>query len=767
MSAAEDTIHARGSGISPAVAWYARFASLILLFFLTQSTRFETSVSFEVRTTQHPGIAVFRLVADGIEFNLKGDTAEYHGIEWQVRRSIGADASLRSLHLSGPGIDRRVASGKGVYLFGQHLAEVPWKIEFPELSLNFGDWSHDGVLSEPLKFYSGQLNAPFVLEAHFVGRGEKAIHLLSDQPLTIRIRDGYIDNDISVCTPINCLLAENARESPGRNVSRILNFFLELLFAAALVELLLTAFSLFQRGSRRVAQSALISTRSQRLPALLIASLITHAFFTIYMNYIVLGGIPHVPDSATYLRQAILISHGMLSAPLPAAPWEAFQVTASSLENGMLSLVHGSHFWPGLLAVFLLLGLGPMVNPLFSTFSVYFLYRAAKITSSQREAVLCAGIYACSPFMILMGVDFMMHAVTRALLLGALWAALSYTEQNRANFKLLILGGALALCFAIRPLTTALFALPLLLFVLIRCPIELTRSGWKRLLIGALPWGVLLILDYRLITGEWFKTVYGGVHGISFSPDNLSTGLNFVDANLAHLPAVTWGWPLSWVVLVAAVYGAIYCGGRFTFLCAMIFVSFIAGHSMVNVHGLHGYGPRFFSECFFAVAVLAGRGMSDVFEAKIHLGRLGSAIQAALAVTCGLFVCIQFWKVVPSYRDYNGLSNTGFENFQKAKKQIAENARAAGLQEPSGFIAIVKPGSWQATEIFASIFDPSFSKFASLMELKGNRHLAALSAFRGFELLSLQGERVERCTLSVSMHSSGQDLRCSYYSDSG
>jgi hypothetical protein len=157
---------------------------------------------------------------------------------------------------------------------------------------------------------------------------------------------------------------------------------------------------------------------------------------------------------------------------------------------------------------------------------------------------------------------------------------------------------------------------------------------------------------------------------------NLPFGLQNMDAILAStVPALYgWGWGSAWVWLAQALPFALAWVpfllrrvGRAELLLAGVVGCLAAGHLFTRAHGLHGFGPRYYFDAFFALYLLTARGVLELGRIGADAGAAdgrgpGRRATAAAAAVLVAGLCLPAAFSLPErlrlYRGYNGVNGS-------------------------------------------------------------------------------------------------------------
>lgn len=449
----------------------------------------------------------------------------------------------------------------------------------------------------------------------------------------------------------------------------------------------------------------------------IIATLIfAHLGITFYVGSVILAGIPHMPDSAAYYRHAILLTHGKLyQSNFTMVPRDAFMLMGFFERNDIIFNMY-PHFWPFLIAIFIKLHAPSLLNPLLSTLSLLLIFLIARKLFDEKTAFIAAFLYCISPFVILMAGEYMMHTAAQFFLLASFYCILRYMEENRVWVALLA-GLSLGYAFALRPLTTVGVFLPVGLYCLFFYRKNVLK--WKSLwfVLGFAVLFGLLFLDNHLMTGEFTKlshptAIYRDSRAL-VSPFNIPTGLNETDSTLAFLSPIIFYSFIPHIILAFAAIPLIVSRRKQDFLCLAIFLSLVAFYAMTYTHGIHGYGPRYYFEAFFALFILAAQGV--VWVANQFTGRKRQ-------IVIGIFILLAVYngyglvKILPLYENYNFIRT---DMYEKLKALDLENS----------ILIIGKTWDWFEDGVTAVFYDPEYKKSFIIRELDNNNHLKVLDQY--------------------------------------
>lgn len=444
--------------------------------------------------------------------------------------------------------------------------------------------------------------------------------------------------------------------------------------------------------------------------------MLVHLGITFYVSSEILAGIPHMPDSAAYYRHAILLTYGKLhQSNFTMEPRDAFVLMGHHVRDNVIFNSY-PHFWPFLIAIFIKLHAPSLLSPLLSTFSLLLIFLIARRLFDEKTALIAALLYCVSPFVILMAGEYMMHMPAQFFLLAAFYCVLRYIKK--AGVWPALLGGlSLGYAFALRPLTTVGVFLPIGVYFLVfnRKKLFVWRSLW--LVAGFAIIFCVLLADNRLITGDFMTlghptAMYRDERSL-VSPFNLQNGLNQTDLTLAFLSPIIFYSFIPHIILVLAVLPLIVLRRKQDFLCLAIFLSLVAFYAMTYTHGIHGYGPRYYFEAFFALFILAAQGVVWILEQ--FTGRKKQVVICVL-ILIAAYNIYGLVKILPLYENYNFIRTDMFEKIE-------------ALDLENSILIIGRTWDWFEDGVTAVFYDPEYKKSFIIKELENKNHLKVLEQY--------------------------------------
>ncbi len=547
---------------------------------------------------------------------------------------------------------------------------LPRRFRIPGRGLPpLGDWQLDEHAARGLVYRRAvDLHGVFDLHAVFTGRfhHELEIVLVGTPTVGVALRRGLINNDLAIRVGSDEPLAVTSIDpAPWSDLLSAAG----LLVTAASAAAFLIALSVF--ASRALSNTTLATVELRRpRRAVLAATAAGAAVFAVAVSAwcagSILEGLPHMPDSVTYLLQSRWLLAGHLTQK--AGPLQPYLDLPFTYVVGGRWLAQYPFAWPALLALGTAVGLPWLVAPLLAGLYVWLLYLIGRELFSPGIGALAALLAAMSPLGRLLFSSMFPHAAAATLILLAAWLLLAMRRLPGLGVPLAA-GLAAGLAFGVRPLPALAVLLPVVAFVLSDGPGRVTGRHRLTALVAAAAGAVLAVLPTllanRAVTGNPLHFAYSLAHGTMFGLVNIPFGLRNMDALLASTPSALFGWgwgqPLgrALVVLSLALPMVPFLLGRSRradWVLATCFGILVLSHLGARANGLHGFGPRYYFEGFFALGLLAARGF-------VELGRLGAASsgrrRAAALLATALFIGLSgpALAILPArlalYRGYN------------------------------------------------------------------------------------------------------------------
>jgi hypothetical protein len=494
-----------------------------------------------------------------------------------------------------------------------------------------GDWELDEFAGSDVVFSRDvDVTGPFTLRAGFTGRflHHLTVTLHGSPTSTISFRRGWINNDLFIWDADGVAVASTSIDpEPGVDLLAVFSTLARAGAAAALLIALFTLTTWLPTPQERPT----VARSSSGGPFVLAAAVVLGGAavgLSAWVARTVLEALPHFPDSVVYVLQAKWLLAGHLYQEL--SPIQEHLTVPFTYVNATGWLAHYPFGWPALLAVGTIVGRSWLVAPLLGGLYTVLLYLVGRELYSRGLGLMTAVLAVVSPISCLLFASLLSHAAGATLILLFLWLLL-VARRRQAAWLTVVAGLALGCAFGIRPLAAVAVAIPCLVFVLLdlRRPTIAPRTPW---LIAGTAVGVVIglvptLIANRAITGSFLSLPYSLARGSMYAIENWPFGLRNMDVLLASSqPALFgWGWSYaaSWFLTslpLAVVFVPILLRrlNRYDILLLTSFTTLVLLLLGTRAHGLHGFGPRYYFDGFFALYLLAARGFQEF--ARIGVG---------------------------------------------------------------------------------------------------------------------------------------------------
>jgi len=557
-----------------------------------------------------------------------------------------------------------------------------------------GDWSVDERMPADIVYrLPVSLHPTFVLRTTFTGRCLKFTSLRLRQTqgpsVLVSFRRGLINNDAYIERGEHePLKGGGLANHPWPHALNALDLVLRGLIAAALTVAVFAALALVPLGAgplRRLGDLA--ANRRARMAAAALVLLASFAITT-WVAVSVLEGVVHTPDEVAYQLQTRWLRAGRLYQEKP--PIHDYLHIPFTFVKGERWMSQYPIGWPMLLALGDAVGRPWLVNPILGMFALLMLIRLGMEIGDARVGLMAALFAALSPMWQLMFGSRLSHGATACAVLAFAWL---FLRGLRTGGRLTIALAGITIGFAagIRPLTALAVAVPFGLFWLLDT--ESRRRIFRLALpfvggaaIGLLP---VLIANARLTGSPWlFAYTYVGNHDLRL--EHVHSSVTYLDATLAStLPVLTgWGWGVlrGWPALLLPIGFALapFVLGRATrrdVLLASTFTVLPLAYLLHNGYGLHGYGPRFYFEGFFALYLLAARGLVELSSLGREDGR-----RLTLWAATALVVVVSGWNLA--------MTRTRLSEFRGYNIVSGDLERALREKNVTHGVVLLPPGDW-------------------------------------------------------------------------
>lgn len=326
-------------------------------------------------------------------------------------------------------------------------------------------------------------------------------------------------------------------------------------------------------------------------------------------------GVPRFVDSCSYMFQARLFAHGMLSAPLPPET-QFFEVAHTILSDKWYTVYPPGY--PAVLALGVIFRISWLVNPILGALTIVCIFLLAKELYGDNTAKLSAVLACASSFFLFMSSEFASHTSTLFFITVAFLSFVRMIKNKRPLFSAVVCGIALGVALLCRPYTTAWICVPMGIAAIVKRK----ELSLRPILIGIIPilaacvaflaynhatTGHPLLFGYIVRHG---KDHYPGFHQVPWSdqPHTVAQGFKHVFSNLNALSIFLFEWPIP-SLFFACLFLA-YGKKRFWEWLLVGWIGVLLVGQFFYFFNRLTFGPRFVYECLPALILLTSRGVS-------------------------------------------------------------------------------------------------------------------------------------------------------------
>jgi hypothetical protein len=289
--------------------------------------------------------------------------------------------------------------------------------------------------------------------------------------------------------------------------------------------------------------------------------------------------------------------------------------------------------WPLLLAIPEALNSSWVVAPLLGLGLLFVIYRLASGAMGSLPAIAAVWIAALSPYYLDNSIGYMPHAFSGWLAgVACLLCVQALRKPGAAAFALMLV--PLMVCLHVRPFTAFILMVMLSGAVLLQIR-KSPKLFWRcaAVAISAFAIGGASIIAYNfLLTGSLLLSPYAQYRSTTIPPE-ISATIPVILRNLS----TTWRWASQSCMAYSFPLVFLLAGYGFWLkrrdavarILAALFPALMIGHLVQVERSASLFAERYWFEGFFAVAILAGYGMVELFR------RLGVSIRVA-AVAFGI-----------------------------------------------------------------------------------------------------------------------------------
>ena len=481
--------------------------------------------------------------------------------------------------------------------------------------IDYGRTEHEEILRQ----YTS-VPEPWRLHLTFFGRGRARVIVEGDREIVCGFRAGTIDNDLFIANIDGSPIVSSALHPVGTLEARHLLHWpaAGLLMGCALIVIFVLVAHLgrHMRWEKR-------PTISWSVVIFLLLAL--NFCLSLWVAWSILDARPHFQDDLGYLLRAKWLAAGHLSLPKPDEP-KHFNIQFTMIVNDRWISMYPIG-WPLLLAIGQSLNAAWLVAPICSLITAFATWRIGKSTAGSIVGAMAVMLMTISPLNVILSGSMLSHAATAMWLALFTWLFLRGWSRRDGWRTLAVAGAALGGAFSTRPLSG--FSVGTIAGIYIIAELVRRRfdaDAWRGLLafvLGGFAGSLPALIDNWLTTGSPTTFAYNLAFPQVWTPSAYAVGTFWVDRMVGLMPAVAfgWGWPwlADWWPLLALTFAFVpvpFVLGRATrsdwlllgilVVLPLFYMGFNAGT------GLHGFGPRYFVDIFFALALLTARGFQEL-----------------------------------------------------------------------------------------------------------------------------------------------------------
>ncbi len=553
-----------------------------------------------------------------------------------------------------------------------------------------GDWELDELAGKGV-VYDRQvdISGPFGLRALFTGRVHHHLSIAFDgsPSFSVSFRRGMLNNDMFIMDGDGATVAATSIDPrPGRDLLAALSIVADATAAAALLIALLSVV----HGLARTDQTPHRAARPGRSGAALIAAVALAVLATTISVWVatgVLERLPHLPDSVVYLLQAGWLLEGRLFQEVSAIQ-QHLTVPLTHVVDGRW-VAHYPFGWPLLLASGVALGKPWLVAPALAALYTLLLFAIGRELFTPTTALAATALAVASPISCLLFASMLAHAGSSTLILLFLWLLL-VGRRTGSGAAAVAAGLAVGFAFGVRPLVAVAVAVPVGGFMVLDAGRGVAAHRAARVLVGVVIGGLLGVLptlaSNLLVTGSPLSFPYSLVQGSMYGASNVAFGIRNMDALLAStMPALYgwgWGYASSWIFMglplaFALVPFLLRRQNAYDLMLAGCLVAVVVAHLPAQSHGLHGFGPRYYFDAFFAIYLLTARGFQEL--ARIGAGPVDAARPERISGATRVLAVSLFVALVGSAAVMLPTRLAMYRGYNRVDRSLQDQAAALGV----------------------------------------------------------------------------------------
>jgi hypothetical protein len=450
-------------------------------------------------------------------------------------------------------------------------------------------------------------------------------------------------------------------------------------------------------------------------------------------------------DESAMLFQAKTFRTGNLSVPAPPESEGLYRAEFHFIQHVIYRGRWLSEYqpgWPAIIALAMTLGVQTLLNPALALLYLILVYKLAREVLGVDTAVLATLVLATAPAFLYLASGFLTHIPCGLFVLGAFYCAWRARQPDSPVRFLAGVVVCLACAATIRQYTA-------LLAGLIIGPLAIS-GAWpsrKRMLVLA---GSVMICGAALAGWNFYynQTLMGDPMRVPYSL-NFPQPFIWSPAHLFNRLVNDTRWSLQGTMMYGFVLMfpfMLVCLFReraqrlFVWSLAAIFAALVLGHIPFSLDSGQYFwrpesstvsftiGQRFYSEAYFAVAILTGRGLELVFE-YFHASRRAATVCLIVLV---LAQCVHIGVYMEKTRERNNYA-VALQRFV-----LADPSTQAVIFGPEYFGDInFNDPDWQHEPKFY-MRDPGESRREALVRLLGRRNWVVVRFDDGRRVVTAQ-----------------------------
>jgi len=378
------------------------------------------------------------------------------------------------------------------------------------------------------------------------------------------------------------------------------------------------------------------------------------------ISWHIFDGVPGFIDSCSYMFQARLFAHGMLSVPIPPEP-EFFEV-GNTILSGKWYTVYPPGY-PAILALGVLLRISWLVNPFLGALTVVCIFLLAKELYGDSIAKLSAILACTSSFFLFMSSEFASHTSTLFFVTLAFLSFVWIVKKKQPRLSAVVCGMCIGIALLCRPYTTAWICVP----IGIAAIVMQKELSLRHIVIGATPTLVacFIFLGYNsMTTGHPLLFGYIALHGKEHYPGfhqdpwsnefhTIGQGFKYVLGNLNALNYYLFEWPMPSLFFFCLFLA--YGKKRFWEWVLVGWIgALLVGHFFYFFNKLD-FGPRFVYESLPALILLTSRGLAlstQFITSRWKTLSYAQARDALCLILMGLFLFASLFNMPATAKSY-------------------------------------------------------------------------------------------------------------------